>query len=363
MACLVLLGLPLAAGCEPEPPPEPPPPTPADIQIQINELASSGTDPVELYNQGDEAVDLAGWYLTDDIDHGVNGALYDPASKEGELVFAPGTLIAPGGYLVIHKGVGVGMHPFGLSGDGETVSLLNQDLAMVDQVTYGAGDGEISYCRVAGEWALCEPTFGRENRGRNCGNGQLDEGERCDGDAGLTTCEALGGFTGGRLACAADCKQFETSACERPAAPACEHLGLRLNEVCHKDSKCGVEGVTQGDWLEIYNAAAEAADVSGCYLRIFETTGALRRGSTQLASIRGLEFASVPGGGYLVLDNNKAIVDLADGSVAELLGSDGETLVNGLTASSAYRAEGEACSIDEDGDVPTPGAENVCQDD
>ena len=43
-----------------------------------------------------------------------------------------------------------------------------------------------------------------------------------------------------------------------------------LNEVCHKNSACGVDGVTSGDWLELYNPTDEAAEVSGCYIQVID---------------------------------------------------------------------------------------------
>lgn len=352
--------LSLTGACDGDPPEPSPPPSPGAENVRINELSSSGFDPVELHNAGDEDVDLGGWLLTDDIAHGVNASLYDPQDKKGELVFAPGTLIAAGGYLVINKGDGAGMHPFGLSGDGDTVSLLDASLTLVDQVTYGSGEAEVSYCLQGGTWGPCEASFGADNVAKLCGNGRLDEGELCDGASLSANCVDLGGFLGGSLACSADCLAYETSACERPAPPACDLDGLRLNEVCHKDSKCGVEGITSGDWLEIYNGSGTESDISGCYLRIFAVTGLLRVAPQQLASVRGLEFATVPAGGFLVIDDHKPLVDMADDNRVELLAVDGETLVNGLVTSSAYQEGQEACSIDEPGDSPTPGASNVC---
>lgn len=47
-----------------------------------------------------------------------------------------------------------------------------------------------------------------------CGNGSIDDGEACDGDAlGGTTCDDLVGLTGAGLACAPDCT-FDVTACE-----------------------------------------------------------------------------------------------------------------------------------------------------
>lgn len=46
-----------------------------------------------------------------------------------------------------------------------------------------------------------------------CGNGEIEEGESCDGAAlGGATCQSLG-FPGGTLACAAGCRSFDTRNC------------------------------------------------------------------------------------------------------------------------------------------------------
>ncbi len=76
--------------------------------------------------------------------------------------------IAAGEYLVVEKGDVEGQHPFGLGGGGDTVRLFNGDLELVDSVTYGDAEAEVSYCRApdgpGGEWTVgCVATFGGEN--------------------------------------------------------------------------------------------------------------------------------------------------------------------------------------------------------
>lgn len=131
--------------------------------LVINELESTADD-IELFNAGDAAVDLSGWILTDDrVD-----ADYDPAVDTAELQFAPGASIAAGAYLVVQVGVGPGQHPFGLGTMGDRVTLAKKDLTIVDQVTYGANQAAVSYCRKpngpGGAWtADCVPTIGGPN--------------------------------------------------------------------------------------------------------------------------------------------------------------------------------------------------------
>ncbi|MCA9167755.1 MAG: DUF4347 domain-containing protein [Planctomycetales bacterium] len=103
--------------------------------IVINELhynpAGSDAEFVELLNTGSEAVDLSGW----EID-GVG------------LVIQNGTVILPGSYLVFtdndrqfrQQSIGNvlvgGQYSGGLSGGGETITLLDKSGAIIDQVTY-----------------------------------------------------------------------------------------------------------------------------------------------------------------------------------------------------------------------------------
>lgn len=135
----------------------------SDLGVALNELESTN-DAIELYNAGPEAVDMSGWILTDQASEGG----YKPSNDAEKLVFPAGTTIAPGQFLVISKGKGMMQHPFGLSSSGDTVTLLKADLTPVSQVTYGANQAALSFCRVTdgpeGSWAAgCSPTLGFAN--------------------------------------------------------------------------------------------------------------------------------------------------------------------------------------------------------
>ncbi len=136
-----------------------------DSAIVINELRSSGADPIELFNDGNAPADLSGWILTDDP----VGPDYDPAADVEEYVFPDDTVLGPGEYLVVEGGTMPGQHPFGLGGGGDRVTLLRvAPLVILDLVTYGAGEADNSYCRQpngpGGVWtADCVPSFGLEN--------------------------------------------------------------------------------------------------------------------------------------------------------------------------------------------------------
>lgn len=134
-----------------------------DSELVLNELTST-TDEIEIYNGSAADVDLTGWVLTDEsvgLDYSVN-------LDAGELVFPAGTVLAPGEYLVVLPGVDPGQHPFGLGATGDRVTLLDPSpLTIIDQVTYGAGQADVSWCRVpngpGGAWQVCMQTFGSEN--------------------------------------------------------------------------------------------------------------------------------------------------------------------------------------------------------
>ena len=78
---------------------------PSDVAgVFINEVCSSGTDWIELYNASDEAVSLGGFHLQ------------DSKGSEEEYVFPADTKIAAHGYLVLEKDADFS---FGISGDGD----------------------------------------------------------------------------------------------------------------------------------------------------------------------------------------------------------------------------------------------------
>jgi len=145
---------------------------PALGAVVINELlANPGTgesDWIELHNTTDQAIDLGGWFLSDDVD--------DLAKYE----IALGTSLPAGGYVVLsedeHFGNAAdpGCHaPFGLSRDGETVYLHSgADGALTgysEQEKFDASQVGVSlgrYLKSTGTYnfvALSEPTPGTAN--------------------------------------------------------------------------------------------------------------------------------------------------------------------------------------------------------
>lgn len=134
----------------------------SDSLVVLNEVESTD-DRIELYNAGDEPVDLSGWILTDAplVD-------YSAAADLEKLTFPAGASIAPGEFLVIAKGNTPNEHPFGLAIPGDTITLRDPDLVPVSAAAYGPDQAVLSYCRVPdgpdGAWFPdCAPTFGAAN--------------------------------------------------------------------------------------------------------------------------------------------------------------------------------------------------------
>jgi hypothetical protein len=137
----------------------------AQLMVVINEFSSTSPDPIELYNAGDDDVDLSGWILTDDLADPEDR--YDPEADAEELVFPDGTILEAGEFLVVEEG-DVPNHPFGLSGGGDVIALMDADLTVVDFIEYGDGEAADSFCRLPdgpdGDWTSgCTPSFGDSN--------------------------------------------------------------------------------------------------------------------------------------------------------------------------------------------------------
>ncbi|WP_421875403.1 CotH kinase family protein [Marinoscillum sp.] len=108
--------------------------------ITINEINynsdkdSETEDWVELYNKGEQTIDLSGWVLKDDDDG-------------HQFIFVDGTALEAGDFLVICRDTEafssihtteniLGNMDFGLSSDGDCVRLFNADGILTDEVCY-----------------------------------------------------------------------------------------------------------------------------------------------------------------------------------------------------------------------------------
>jgi hypothetical protein len=135
------------------------PPAPAP-SVVINEVMADNTgsvinagtfpDWIELRNATATNVDLTGWSLSND-------------SNPRKFVFASGTALAPGAYVVVWCDFGTdtnsGIHaPISLERDGDSVSLYDGFTNRVDAISYGNQLANYTIGRVAEQWQLCSPT-------------------------------------------------------------------------------------------------------------------------------------------------------------------------------------------------------------
>jgi hypothetical protein len=118
-------------------------------QIYINEfLASNSTinqDPdfneysdwIELYNAGSSSVNLNGYYLTDNIDNPDKWKISQDA-----------VISAKGFILLWTDGQNIGLHTsFKISASGEEIGLYSPSLKLLDSVSFGAQNNDISFGR------------------------------------------------------------------------------------------------------------------------------------------------------------------------------------------------------------------------
>jgi len=154
--------------------------------VVINELMASNTQTVtdeegvyedwfELYNNSGQAVDLSGYFLTDNPD---NLTKYQIPN---------GVSIPANGYLIFWADEDSADGPlhcnFRLSVSGEQILLLNPNQQVVDQVTFGAQVSDKGYARVpngTGNFVIQNPTFNANN------NNATSTGEASEVAAGFT---------------------------------------------------------------------------------------------------------------------------------------------------------------------------------
>ena len=137
--------------------------------VVINELLASNDitqadqdgefdDWIELYNNTSSAIDISGYFLSD-----------DPADLT-IFQFPSGTSIAANDYLIVWADddlTQAGLHTdFKLSASGETLFLSDAGNTIVDQITFGAQTTDISYGRYVngtGGFIDMTPTYASQN--------------------------------------------------------------------------------------------------------------------------------------------------------------------------------------------------------
>jgi len=143
----------------------------SDLTVVINEFMATNTgiikdeaeeteDWIELYNNTDQDIDLSGYNLTDNRDNLT------------KFTFGEGIKIKAKDYLIIwadEDGTQGPLHAnFKLSAGGESIVLLDKNLVILDQVTFGAQTTNLSAARKpngTGNFVIGEHTFGKNNDG------------------------------------------------------------------------------------------------------------------------------------------------------------------------------------------------------
>lgn len=278
--------------------PPPPGPTPAEPgALRINEVAWSGTlastadEWIELFNPGGEAVDLAGWTLTDG----------------GDVVIALRGVIAPGGFLLLERTDDTTVadlpadqiYTGALSNDGEALRLLDPTGALVDTANaaggaWPAGGGltRASMERLAAPdapWAWA--TFGGPPGPAHDAAGGLVHGSPRAPNLGP-----------------APLPSATPSPSPSPASPG----SILINEVAWS----GTLASAADEWIELFNPGAESIEITGW---------TLTDGNDLAVTLRGV----VPAGGFFLLErtDDTTIADLpADQIYSGGLSNNGETL-------------------------------------
>ena len=120
-------------------------------------------DFIEIYNYGEGAVDIGGYFITDTLGN-IEDYFQIPTGNDS-------TIIQPGDFLLLwadkDSNEGVLHVEIKLSGDGEQIGLYMQDaMTVVDTLTFGEQTTDIAYGRYpdgSGNWQFMNPTPGITN--------------------------------------------------------------------------------------------------------------------------------------------------------------------------------------------------------
>ena len=174
--------------------------------LYINEVCSGGEggDWIELYNSTSASIDISGYHVQDN------------KGTDEEYTFPAGSSIDAGGFLVIQEGT----FEFGISGSGDSITLLDEAYAQIDAVQVPAMEDNYTYSRT---------------------------------EDGGSSWETVAGGTMGRSNSEEPDDLPEPSVPEIPADEVYD--GLKLNELNGNDK-----------FIELYNASDAQIDISGCYI-------------------------------------------------------------------------------------------------
>jgi hypothetical protein len=146
-------------------------------EVLANPAAQGAQDAIELLNRSSQTIDLSGWYLSDSAD------------EFRKFALPPGTLLAPGQYLVVTEeqfnDPQTSLVPFGLSDEGDQVWLVAPH-RVTGEVAYFADDLQLGATTEGETWGrvpngegvfapLRSSTFGRANSDPRAGGIAMTE--------------------------------------------------------------------------------------------------------------------------------------------------------------------------------------------
>lgn len=130
----------------------------ASNQTYVTDENDEYEDWIELYNNSNSAVNLGGWFLTDNPDN---------LSK---WEFPTNTSIAAHGYLIVWADEDSSQGPlhanFKLSASGEVLMLINSSGSVLQDITFGQQEADKGYARTpngTGNFVIKNPTFKANN--------------------------------------------------------------------------------------------------------------------------------------------------------------------------------------------------------
>ena len=230
-------------------------------QLFINEFMASndgavpgpqGDNPdwIEIYNAGNEAVMLGGYYMLDVLD--VAEAYQIPSTYPDSVT------VAAGGYIVFYANKGEASSVlnlnFKLSGSGEQIGLWNASQELIDGLTYTEQTSDVSYGRYpdgTDDWSFMP--------------------------------------------------NFTPNAANQNPAPAAIELYINEFMASNDGSVPGPQGDAP-DWIEIYNAGIEPVMLGGYYMSDDLTDPAAR---FQIPATYP-DSVTVQAGGFIVFYANKS---------------------------------------------------------
>ncbi|MCB0704659.1 MAG: lamin tail domain-containing protein [Saprospiraceae bacterium] len=130
----------------------------SDSLSGIPDPSGSFADWIELYNNTNNLVNLSGFYLSDDY------VFFD------KFIFPTGAQIEADGYVIIWADQDLteaGLHAdFKLNKSGEEIILLNASQEVLDSISYGPQETNVSLARIpngTGDFTQRAPTFSANN--------------------------------------------------------------------------------------------------------------------------------------------------------------------------------------------------------